>query len=73
MHAVVAFTTLKEKLVSQPVLILLDPFKPFEIQCDACGDCLGAVLLQDNRAMAYEIHQLHEKERVLGISRRNSL
>ena len=57
----------------QPVLILLDLSKPFEIHCDGYGDCLGVillqgvVLLQDGHAIAYEICQLHEKERVLKI------
>ena len=59
---------LKEKLLSQPMLILLDLSKPFEIQCDAYHDCLGTVLLQeDDHAIAYEIRQLHKQERVLGI------
>ncbi|MCO5580910.1 hypothetical protein L7F22_034783 [Adiantum nelumboides] len=50
-----AFDTLKKKLISQPVLVLPDLSKPFEVQCDACGDCLGAVLLQEGHAIAYEI------------------
>ena len=49
------------------MLILLDLSKPFEIQCDACSDCLGAVLIQDDHTIAYESCQLHEQERVLGI------
>ncbi|MCO5595305.1 hypothetical protein L7F22_049346 [Adiantum nelumboides] len=43
---------LKQKLISQPVLILVDLTKPFDVQCDACGDCLGAVLLQEGHALA---------------------
>ena len=58
---------LKEKLTSQPVLKLPDLSKPFEIQCDACGDCcLGAVLLQEGHAIAYESRRLNANERVLG-------
>ena len=41
-----AFTTLKERLMSQPMLILPDLSKPFEIQCNAYGDCLSAIILQ---------------------------
>ena len=52
--------------MSQPVLILLDLSKPIEIQCDACGDCLGVVLLQEGHDIAYESCELHEQERVLG-------
>ncbi len=47
-----AFETLKQKLTSQPVLILLDISKPFEVNCDACGNCLGGVLLQEGHAIA---------------------
>ncbi|RYA46877.1 reverse transcriptase domain-containing protein [Enterobacter cloacae complex sp. GF14B] len=62
-----AFDKLKEKLTSQPVLMLPDLSKPFEVQCDACGDCLGAVLLQEGHAIAYESRRLNTDERVLGI------
>ncbi|RXY01996.1 hypothetical protein DD576_30230 [Klebsiella pneumoniae] len=62
-----AFEKLKEKLTSQPVLVLPDLSKPFEVQCDACGDCLGAVLLQEGHAIAYESRRLNSDERVLGI------
>ncbi|MCO5553915.1 hypothetical protein L7F22_007441 [Adiantum nelumboides] len=46
-----AFDKLKQKLTSQPVLVLPDLSKPFEVQCDACGDCLGAVLLQEGHSI----------------------
>ena len=62
-----SFETLKEKLISQPVLILLDLSKPFEVQCDACGHCLGAVLLQERHAIAYESRRLNEHEKNLGM------
>ena len=61
------FDTFKEKLMSQRMLTLPNLSKPFEIHCDACGDCLGAILLQDGHANAYESHQLHEQEGALGI------
>ncbi|WP_447383731.1 ribonuclease H family protein, partial [Streptococcus pseudopneumoniae] len=48
------FDTLKQKLTSQPVLKLPDLSKPFEVQCDACGECLGAFLLQEGHAITYE-------------------
>ncbi|MCO5588727.1 hypothetical protein L7F22_042686 [Adiantum nelumboides] len=62
-----AFDTLKQKLTSQPVLALPDLSKPFEVQCDACGDCLGAVLLQEGHAIAYESRRLSSDEQILGI------
>ncbi|MCO5587928.1 hypothetical protein L7F22_041881 [Adiantum nelumboides] len=62
-----AFDTLKQKLISQPVLALPDLSKPFEVQCDACGDCLGTVLLQEGHAIAYESCRLSSDEQILGI------
>ena len=62
-----AFDMLKEKLTTQPVLKLPDLSKPFEVQCDACGDCLGVVLLQEGHAIAYESRRLNANERVFGI------
>ncbi|MCO5562635.1 hypothetical protein L7F22_016263 [Adiantum nelumboides] len=62
-----AFDKLKQKLTSQPVLVFPDLSKPFEVQCDACGDCLGAVLLQEGHAIAYESRRLSSDEQILGI------
>ncbi|MCO5561295.1 hypothetical protein L7F22_014916 [Adiantum nelumboides] len=62
-----AFDKLKQKLTSQPVLVLPDLSKPFEVQCDACGDCLGAVLLQEGHAIAYESRRLSSDEQILSI------
>ena len=62
-----AFEKLKEKLISQPVLILPNLTKPFEVQCDACGHSLGAVLLQEGHAIAYESRRLNDHEKNLGI------
>ncbi|MCO5600675.1 hypothetical protein L7F22_054790 [Adiantum nelumboides] len=51
---VTAFQTLKDKMTTGPVLILSDLQKSFEVYCDACGRSLGAVLMQEGRAIAYE-------------------
>ncbi|MCO5609686.1 hypothetical protein L7F22_063917 [Adiantum nelumboides] len=62
-----AFTTLKKRLTSQPVLVLPDLSESFEVHCDASGDCLGALLLQDGHTIAYESRLLHFDEQSLGI------
>ncbi|MCO5562486.1 hypothetical protein L7F22_016113 [Adiantum nelumboides] len=62
-----AFDTLNQKLTSKPVLALPDLSKLFEVQCDACGDCLGAFLLQEGHARAYESRRLSSNEQILGI------
>ncbi|KAI5056167.1 hypothetical protein GOP47_0029688, partial [Adiantum capillus-veneris] len=53
-----------------PVLMLPDLSKPFEVKFevkyDACGDCLGAVLLQEGHTIAYESRRLNTDERVDG-------
>jgi hypothetical protein len=48
-----SFKTLKKKLTTTPVLILLDVHKPFSIYCDASYTGLGCVLMQEGRVVAY--------------------
>jgi hypothetical protein len=58
-----SFETLKEKLTTTPVLILLDVHKPFSVYCDASYTELRCVLMQEGRVVAYSSRQLkiHEK------------
>ncbi|MCO5604075.1 hypothetical protein L7F22_058232 [Adiantum nelumboides] len=50
----IVFKLLKEKLTTEPVLILPNLRKSFQVQCDACGSSIGAVLMQDGHVIAYK-------------------
>ncbi|WMV33463.1 hypothetical protein MTR67_026848 [Solanum verrucosum] len=58
-----SFQTLKDKLVSAPILSLLDGLKGFVVYCDASRVGLGCVLMQNGKVIAYASRQLkvHEK------------
>ncbi|WVZ97356.1 hypothetical protein U9M48_042903, partial [Paspalum notatum var. saurae] len=57
-----AFQTLKRLLTSAPVLAQLDVTKPFDVYCDASGNGLGCVLMQEGRVIAYASRQLRKHE-----------
>lgn len=57
-----AFEGLKYDLTHSPVMISPDPDKPFEVITDACGTGLGAVLLQDNKPVAFESRKFNPAE-----------
>ncbi|WVZ80864.1 LOW QUALITY PROTEIN: hypothetical protein U9M48_028306 [Paspalum notatum var. saurae] len=49
-------------LTSVPVLAQPDVTKPFDVYCDASGNGLGCVLMQEGRVIAYASRQLRKHE-----------
>jgi len=52
-EAETAFEALKRAVTNPPVLVLPNFSKPFLIECDASGKGIGAVLMQQQRPIAY--------------------
>ncbi|GFR94327.1 transposon Ty3-I Gag-Pol polyprotein [Elysia marginata] len=57
-----AFDKLKDLCVKAPVLQYFDVNKPVEVHCDASCTGLGAVLVQDNKPVAYSSRSLTDTE-----------
>jgi hypothetical protein len=57
-----SFDQLKKRLMSPPVLVMPDLQKGFDIYCDACGQGLGCVLMQEGHVIAYASRQLRKQE-----------
>jgi hypothetical protein len=57
-----SFNKLKLRLMSPPVLVMLDLQKGFDIYCDACDQGLGCVLMQEGHVIAYASRQLRKHE-----------
>ena len=54
-------------MTSSLVIILPDLRKFFVVQCDPCGNSVGAVLTQDGRVVAYESRILQGPERTMQV------
>jgi hypothetical protein len=57
-----SFDQLKMRLMSPLVLVMPDLQKGFDIYCDACGQGLGCVLMQEGHVIAYASRQLRKHE-----------
>jgi hypothetical protein len=57
-----SFQELKKRLLTAPILVMLDMQKPFSIHYDASGQGLGCVLLQDGCVVTYASWQLRKHE-----------
>jgi ribonuclease HI len=57
-----SFDQLKKRLMSPPVLVMPDLQKGFDIYCDACGQGLGCVLMQEGHVIAYASRQIRKHE-----------
>lgn len=57
-----AFRKLKELCTKMPILAYYDVRKPVNIQCDASKSAVGAVLLQEERPVAYASRKLSKSE-----------
>jgi hypothetical protein len=57
-----SFQELKKRLTTTPVLTMPDMKKSFSIYCDASGQGLGCVLMQDGHVIAYASRQLRKHE-----------
>jgi hypothetical protein len=57
-----SFNLLKGKITEQPVLVLLDFQKTFQVKCDASGFAIKAVLSQEDKPIAYFNEKLNEEK-----------
>ena len=48
-----SFNLLKKKIIEQPILVLADFSKTFQVRCDTSGFSIGVVLSQDIMSIVY--------------------
>jgi hypothetical protein len=55
-----SFNLLKKKITEQPILVLPNFKKTFQVKCDASGFAIGEFLSQEDRPLAYFSENMNE-------------
>jgi hypothetical protein len=61
------FDIMRVVMTTCPVLALIDFTRPFVFECDASGECIGAVMMQQRHSITYESKKLTESKRLYSI------